>query len=215
MTVARTTAASESADRMRWIIPLWDTFAHAQAHPSHPDDRRVDRRHDLARRRPVARHGHRRRLRARRAVSSATTPPRWSSNGPVQANWLADDRFWYRNVTATGSEFILVDAARATKAPAFNHAAVAATLTTALGKPVTAARLPFTQITFAADAPVVLVRQRHQALDLRRAGRGVHQRRPARPALPTASPRPTASWPPSSATTTSGSATSRPAPTSS
>jgi dipeptidyl-peptidase-4 len=74
------------------------------------------------------------------------------ANGPVQANWLADDRFWYRNVTAAGSEFILVDAARATKAPAFNHAAVAATLTTALGKPVTATRLPFTQITLAADA---------------------------------------------------------------
>ena len=73
------------------------------------------------------------------------------SSGPVQANWLADDRFWYRTVTATGSEFILVDAARATKAPAFNHAALATTLTTALGRPVTAARLPFTQLTFATN----------------------------------------------------------------
>lgn len=73
------------------------------------------------------------------------------SNGPVQANWLPDDRFWYRTVTATGAQFILVDAARATKAPAFDHAAVAATLSTAMGKPVVAGRLPFTQITLAAD----------------------------------------------------------------
>jgi len=73
------------------------------------------------------------------------------ANGPVQANWLPDDRFWYRTVTATGAEFIMVDAARATKTPAFNHAAVAATLSTAMGKPVPATRLPFTQIIPAAD----------------------------------------------------------------
>ena len=48
---------------------------------------------------------------------------------------------------------------RPPRAPAFDHAAVAAALTTAMGKPVTAARLPFSQITFAADVAVVLVRQ--------------------------------------------------------
>lgn len=74
------------------------------------------------------------------------------SNGPVQANWLPDDRFWYRSVTATGSEFILGEPARAAKAPAFNHAAVAATLTTAMGRPVSATRLPFMQLTLAADS---------------------------------------------------------------
>ncbi len=72
------------------------------------------------------------------------------SNGPVQPNWLPDDRFWYRNVTVAGSEFILVDPARAAKAPAFDHAAVATALSTAMGKPVTPARLPFQQFTFAA-----------------------------------------------------------------
>ena len=87
--------------------------------------------------------------RAEQYLGYNTTP--LVSHGPVQANWLPNDRFWYRNVTATGSEFILVDATRAAKAPAFNHAAVAATLTTALGRPVSAARLPFTQITFTAD----------------------------------------------------------------
>ena len=48
------------------------------------------------------------------------------SNGPVRATWLPGDRFWYRNTSATGSEFFLVDAVKGAKAPAFNHAAVAA-----------------------------------------------------------------------------------------
>ena len=30
-------------------------------------------------------------------------------NGQVVPNWLAGDKFWYRNLTAHGSEFILVD----------------------------------------------------------------------------------------------------------
>src|SRR5688572_11072451 len=73
------------------------------------------------------------------------------TNGAVRANWMSDDRFWYRNQTANGHEFILVDAAKATKLPAFDHAAVAKTLTTIMGKPVTAERFPFQQITFSAD----------------------------------------------------------------
>jgi dipeptidyl-peptidase-4 len=84
--------------------------------------------------------------RAERFMTYNTTP--LVSNGAVRATWLPEDRFWYRNQTASGSEFILVDAARATKAPAFDHAAVAAALTTVLGRPITAARLPFAQITF-------------------------------------------------------------------
>ncbi len=84
--------------------------------------------------------------RAERFMTYNTTP--LVSNGAVRANWLPDDRFWYRNQSATGSEFILVDAARGTKAPAFDHAAVAAALTTALGRTINPSRLPFQQITF-------------------------------------------------------------------
>jgi dipeptidyl-peptidase-4 len=73
------------------------------------------------------------------------------TNGAVRANWMAGDRFWYRNQTATGTEFVLVDAPKATRAPAFDHAAVAKALTIVMGKPVTMERLPFQQITFAAD----------------------------------------------------------------
>jgi dipeptidyl-peptidase-4 len=88
--------------------------------------------------------------RAEKFLNYNTTP--LVANGPVRATWLPGDRFWYRNQGATTAEFFLVDAVKGTKAPAFNHAAVAAALTTAMGKPVTAARLPFQQITFAADA---------------------------------------------------------------
>lgn len=89
--------------------------------------------------------------RAERYLNYHTTP--LVANGPVRATWLAgSDRFWYRNQDASGAQFFLVDAVKATKAPAFNHAAVAASLSTALGKPVIASRLPFQQIVFAADA---------------------------------------------------------------
>src|SRR5262245_57755535 len=97
--------------------------------------------------------------RAEQFLNYNTTP--LVSNGPVRATCLPGDRFWYRNTTAAGTEFFLVDAVKGTKAPAFNHAAVAAALTTAMGKPVSAARLPFARdegpgargpaITFAAD----------------------------------------------------------------
>ena len=83
---------------------------------------------------------------------------------------------------------------RRTKAPAFNHAAVAAALTTAMGKPVTATRLPFTADHVRRRQHVVLVRQRRQALDLRRAGQAVHVGRSARARFRTASCRPTASY---------------------
>jgi dipeptidyl aminopeptidase/acylaminoacyl peptidase len=87
--------------------------------------------------------------RAEKFLNYNTTP--LVSNGAVRANWLPDDRFWYRNQTAAGYEFLLVDAAKATKAPAFNHAAVATALTAAMGKPITATQLPFQIITMAAD----------------------------------------------------------------
>ena len=89
-------------------------------------------------------------MRAEKFLGYNTTP--LVSNGPVRATWISGgDRFWYRNQDADAATFFLVDAAKGTKAPAFNHAAVATALTSAMGKPVAAARLPFTQITFNAD----------------------------------------------------------------
>jgi dipeptidyl-peptidase-4 len=69
----------------------------------------------------------------------------------VRPNWLADDRFWYRNTIPGGAEFVLVDPTRAARDPAFDHAAVAASLSKAAGQSYTATTLPFTQFEFAAD----------------------------------------------------------------
>jgi len=67
----------------------------------------------------------------------------------VRPAWLPDERFWYRNTLAEGaSEFILVNPARGTRAPAFDHAAVAAALSKASGKPFEGGRLPFNAIEF-------------------------------------------------------------------
>ncbi len=76
--------------------------------------------------------------------------------GSVAANWLPDDRFWYRNVTPDGSEFILVDPAKRTRVPAFDHARLAAALSSAAGGNYNGRQLPFQQINFSADGKAVL-----------------------------------------------------------
>jgi len=70
----------------------------------------------------------------------------------VQPNWLADDRFWYRSTTADGSEFILVDPARGAREPAFDHAKLAAALSTAAAHKYDAAHLPFQSFELSADS---------------------------------------------------------------
>ncbi|WP_460615989.1 S9 family peptidase [Hymenobacter segetis] len=72
-----------------------------------------------------------------------------------QPNWLAGDRFWYRVLTAQGSEFILVDPARKTRTAAFDQAKLAAALSTATGKTYEASRLPFRTLTFSPDEKTI------------------------------------------------------------
>lgn len=69
----------------------------------------------------------------------------------VRPNWLSNDRFWYRVLTAQGSEFVLVDPARGSKAPAFDHQKLAAALSAASGEKFEASRLPFLTIAFSPD----------------------------------------------------------------
>ncbi len=69
----------------------------------------------------------------------------------VRATWLPDDRFWYRNTGPDGIEFVMFDAARGTRQPAFDHAKVAAALSSAAGKTYDAAHLPFMTFEFSAD----------------------------------------------------------------
>jgi hypothetical protein len=85
-----------------------------------------------------------------------------SNRGPrvyrdkVEAHWFADNRrFWYRNDLRGGArEFIVVDAERGTRQPAFDHAAVARQL----GAGVTAEELPVTGLQFSADGTMVTLR---------------------------------------------------------
>ena len=67
--------------------------------------------------------------RAERFLAPAVTP--LVVGGAVSATWLPDDRFWYRNAIAGGTEFILVDPVKKTRARAFNHEKVAAALSAA------------------------------------------------------------------------------------
>ncbi|HXB92866.1 MAG TPA: DPP IV N-terminal domain-containing protein [Puia sp.] len=66
-------------------------------------------------------------------------------------NWLPGEKFWYRILTARGSEFILVDPARKSRGPAFDHEKVAASLTKASGRPADAWHLPFQTVSWAPD----------------------------------------------------------------
>ncbi len=91
--------------------------------------------------------------RAERAMAYNTQALVDHSAGPP--NWLAGDRFWYRTMTAQGSEFILVDPARRSRVPAFDHARLAAALSTASGKTYEAARLPFRSFAFAPDEKAI------------------------------------------------------------
>jgi dipeptidyl-peptidase-4 len=81
-------------------------------------------------------------------------------NASVAPHWLpGGDRFWYRRQTTVGHfEFVSVDAAAGgSRKPAFDHAAVAAGLTQALGKPVEADELPFQVFRFDAKGAVEAV----------------------------------------------------------
>ena len=69
-----------------------------------------------------------------------------------QARWVPDThKLVYRRTVPGGHEFMLVDADTQAKAPAFDHAKLAGALSTALGRKVTAAELPFNEFTFTPD----------------------------------------------------------------
>ncbi len=75
--------------------------------------------------------------------------------GSVRPYWLPNDRFWYRRLTAIGTEFILVDPNKATRLPAFDHSKLATSLSTASGERVDAAQLPFSTIKFSPDGKFI------------------------------------------------------------
>src|SRR5258705_12891636 len=48
--------------------------------------------------------------------------------GTVAASWLPDDRFYYKRTTPAGVEWVIVDPAKRTRLPLFDHQAIAAAL---------------------------------------------------------------------------------------
>src|SRR5689334_15414857 len=78
--------------------------------------------------------------RADKFLAPALTP--LVIGGSVAATWLPDDRFWYRNTTADGIEFVIIDPVKKTRGRAFDHAKLAAALGTVTGQRVDANHLP-------------------------------------------------------------------------
>jgi hypothetical protein len=67
----------------------------------------------------------------------------------VNPRWLeTSDRFWYSYQTREGRKFYLVDPIKKNKAPLFDHAKMAATLTSITREPYDSQHLPFTTVKF-------------------------------------------------------------------
>jgi dipeptidyl aminopeptidase/acylaminoacyl peptidase len=77
-----------------------------------------------------------------RLVFDTTVAPRWLEKS---------ERFWYAFQTREGRRFYLVDPAKKAKLPLFDHAKMAATLTTLTGIPYDAQHLPFSTVRFVKD----------------------------------------------------------------
>ncbi|WP_345953826.1 DPP IV N-terminal domain-containing protein [Mucilaginibacter sp. PAMB04168] len=75
--------------------------------------------------------------------------------GMIRPNWLPGDKLWYRNLTANGAEFVMVDPAKGTRTPAFDHQRMAESLSKATGNHYSANRLPFQSIIPAADGKLL------------------------------------------------------------
>ncbi|WP_210490373.1 S9 family peptidase [Rufibacter aurantiacus] len=71
---------------------------------------------------------------------------------PSRFSWVkGKDTFWYVRQTPKGKEFMLVNAQKRSKKPAFDQQKLAKELSSALGKTVEPYNLPFTEIMFVED----------------------------------------------------------------
>ena len=66
--------------------------------------------------------------------------------GQVNPTWTPDGKFWYRSVRPAGSTFLLVDGAKKSSAPLFDHSKLAAALNAAAGIKVRGDSLGFTTL---------------------------------------------------------------------
>ena len=82
-------------------------------------------------------------LNSRLLVAGATVTPVWLPSS---------DRFWYRNNTGSGSEFVAYDPVTKARAPAFDHARLASALSIANDTAYEANKLPFQTFEFVENA---------------------------------------------------------------
>lgn len=74
------------------------------------------------------------------------------SGDQVQPQWLKDgNRFWYRNKTATGAEFVLIDPVANARRLLFDHVKLAQAMTAAADTAFDGNKLPFQTFRFASD----------------------------------------------------------------
>jgi dipeptidyl aminopeptidase/acylaminoacyl peptidase len=74
------------------------------------------------------------------------------AGGAVRPNWIAKtDRFWYRNNSGEGFEFILVDPVRNTRGPLFDRHRLASAMSLAADTSFTGVKLPFQTFDFVGD----------------------------------------------------------------
>jgi dipeptidyl aminopeptidase/acylaminoacyl peptidase len=91
-----------------------------------------------------------------RAMTLRDTYRGLARNVPEQANWIEKThRFWYRRSVKGGNEFVLVNADTRTREVPFDHARLAAAISSAANGKYTAATLPFTRFTFVDDARAI------------------------------------------------------------
>lgn len=74
----------------------------------------------------------------------------------IQPVWLPDGRFWYRDTSAEGSEFVVFDPAKQAREPAFDHDKVASALSKAAGKSYDKGHLPFSRFEYSSDGKSIL-----------------------------------------------------------
>jgi dipeptidyl-peptidase-4 len=84
-------------------------------------------------------------------IDHAVTTVSWLKNDPT-------DRFWYKDTVNGNSTFMLLNAPKGTKVPAFDNALMSTALTTAGVRNLTANNLPITDLEFSGTTPIVTVR---------------------------------------------------------
>jgi dipeptidyl aminopeptidase/acylaminoacyl peptidase len=93
--------------------------------------------------------------RAERYMAYNTTPLAFGS--AVRPAWLPDERFWYRNVSSSGVEFIVVDPSRKTRTNLLAEPTLAGAIAAATQATPDSIRQPSTQFDFMPDGRTIRV----------------------------------------------------------